>query len=92
MRKAQSDTRRRRRYQVTLGAAVSFSIDARQKGSARKRCASWYLVTSVQGCIDGARRRVALQATSPGTLPAMRCSASAARMGISFGEVGLGIV
>src|SRR3954469_23972455 len=30
------------------------------------------------------------QATSPGTLPAMRCSASAARMGISFGEVGLG--
>src|SRR3954468_13357379 len=31
------------------------------------------------------------QATSPGTLPAMRCSASAARMGISFGEVGLGM-
>src|SRR3954464_3684324 len=63
---------------------------SRQGGSARKRCASWYLVTAVQGCIDGAGRRWHSQATSPGTLPAMRCSASAARMGISFGEVGLG--
>src|SRR3954464_3684322 len=32
MRKARSDTRRRRRYQVTLGAAVSFSIDVSPRG------------------------------------------------------------
>src|SRR3954468_4922856 len=59
MRKAQSDTDGGDATRLRSERPFPSASTSRRKGSARKRCASWYLVTAVQGCIDGAGRRVA---------------------------------
>jgi len=88
MRNTRGAARKRRRFKVLLGSAVSFTTDVSAGGFCTETMRVLVAKSVVQGSIEGLGKKVPFAGKVAWTVPGDSSLNLRGRMGISFTEVG----
>ena len=88
MRNTRGAARKRRRFKVLLGTAVSFTTDVSSGGFCTETMRVLAPKTVVKGAIEGLGRKVPFSGRVVWTVPGDSSVNLRGRMGISFTEIG----
>jgi len=88
MRKVRSNDRRRRRFRVTVGAAVSFTVDVSAGGFCTESMRVLVAGTLVNGTIEASGKKASFTGRVVWNAPGDAALNVRGRMGIAFATIG----